>query len=457
MNYGAGSDLSRLFSQIAAGKSEIAKAVDASHATEEEKASAVQEEEQLDPVSQALAELEAERRRKDSVLAQVDKDRADAQRKQDELKAEEAEGQRRIIRAGKEAAKGTEQQLLSENARQRRDRDRRIQAARAKKEAQAKEFEAAVEASVQAKLNAEKAAKEQQEADNKVAMAQSAAKDAEKEVKDAEDNARRAKDIADKASAAAQKAIDDEDIRRKRIAELEAEIKRLEQEEAAEVEKDKKVEDTPAIQEEPKEPSNSQPIQPVNDVEEPEEEDDFEILDVVPSVNVAPTTYRGYKPVSDKQNTFASAMQPINSFDAVIYFASEYDRHNHRGSFTYYIVTTDKEKNVMYSECGFTDDSFEYAFLGALLMLQVVVKNKIRQVLIIVQDELIRDVLIQNAMAVLDNFSQTRSEYAEFMRQYNGLKFVAKFAVADAAERQNKRHAKYLNLVSSIAKSILKD
>lgn len=474
-----GGDLNKLFESIGKAKDDIFQAANSSHATEEEKAAQSQKEEaeNVDPVQQALAKLDEDRMEREKILAQAEEEKAKSA-EQKKKSAEEAKlDQQRVAEAGANAAKEKKSSLIN-NARHRREQARkRMALAQAQKEAVNQQFQKDVDERVQARLRERQAEVQKNDVDDATQVEQPAVADTTTEA-DSEQQARKL-----------------------RIQELKAEIARLQEEESAEdislaepeikeqtpqsvVNRDKNKprrrdgarirmtdSDTPPMDTPdslPAEHPDEIPEQPLKqkitkDTSVPDisvskdadsgDDDGLEILEVLPSS--LPVTYTGYTPVSDKQNSFASAMQPINSFDATIYLGVKYDRFSRRGAFSYYIVTADKEKNLLHSETGYTDDAYEYAFLGTLLMLQDVVKNKIRQVLIVVQDETIRDILTQNAMNVRDNFSETRSNYVDFMRVNTGVKFVANFAVLPAGSKGN--HARHLSVVASLANSMVKD
>lgn len=478
-----GGDLNKLFESIGKAKDDIIQAANSSHATEEEKAAQGQQEaEELDPVQQALAKLDQDRMERERILAQAEEEKAKSA-EQKKKSAEEAKlDQQRVAEAGANAAKEKKSSLIN-NAKHRREQARRRMAlAQAQKEAENQQFQKDVDERVQARLRERQAEVQKADVDDSTKVEQPAVDNTTME------------------------ANSEQQARKLRIQELKEEIARLQGEEAEEdighnesevkeqkpqsvmnPEKSKsKRRDRARIrmadsETAPTEPTDSVPVDhPGNTLEqsqqkvaedanmpnvpcepdisvskEPDsgEDDGLEILEVLPSS--LPVTYTGYTPVSDKQNSFASAMQPINSFDATIYLGVKYDRFSRRGAFSYYIVTADKEKNLLHSETGYTDDAYEYAFLGTLLMLLDVVKNKIRQVLIVVQDETIRDILTQNAMNVRDNFSETRSNYVDFMRVNTGVKFVANFAVLPAGSKGN--HARHLSVVASLANSMVKD
>lgn len=481
-----GGDLNKLFESINQAKEDIVQAANSSHATEEERAAQAQaeEDEELDPVQQALAKLDKDRMERERILARADQEKAKSAEQQKKSAEIAKQDQQRVAEAGANAAKEKKSSLINDAKHRREQARRRMALAQAQKEAENQQFEKDVNARVQARLRERQAEVQKADIDDTTQVEQSVVADTTMEA-DSEQQARKL-----------------------RIQELKAEIARLQSEEEdesapqpepdsgestpepaanggrnrerrrdkakiriagmdAEPNKETAVESVEKSAEEPVQPPVQKAIEhpKAQDVasvhhqehsvqEAPESGDDgLEILEVLPSS--LPVTYTGYTPVSDKQNSFASAMQPINSFDATIYLGVKYERFSRRGAFSYYIVTSDKEKNLLHGETGYTDDAYEYAFLGTLLMLQDVVKNKIRQVLIVVQDETIRDILTQNAMNVRDNFSETRSNYVDFMRVNTGVKFVANFAVLPAGSKGN--HARHLSVVTSLANSMVKD
>lgn len=423
------SDLEALFGAINRAKGDMARQeADVTQAPEEKNTDTAEEAPQAYSVEAALLDLENERKARQQLLAQVDAEKgAEEQRKLDDRAREEQE-QQRIRAAGEEAGKAKTTAIESSNARRRQLAQNRLAAARARKQAEQEAFNAAVTAKVEAERKAMQASKASSHAEEEQRRADEAKRRAD-------DEAARARKEADEANKIAIKASDEEENRRATVERLEATIKELEGQ----------VQSLAAERDALAEKQNEEPAT--------QDDDGFEILDVVPAAGRAVSNYGGYVPVSDRENTFGSALKPINSFDAAIYLSSQYNRFHRRGSFSYYIITQAKEKNVLHGECGNTDDAYEYAFLGALLMLQEVVKNGIKQVLIVVNDEMTRDVLIQNAMNVRDNFGKTRSEYAKFMRKSNGIDFVASFAVIVRDKKD--RHTKYFNLVDALAKSLV--
>lgn len=505
-----GGDLNKLFESINQAKEDIVQAANSSHATEEERAAQAQaeEDEELDPVQQALAKLDKDRMEREKILARADQEKAKSEEQQKKSAEEAKQDQQRVAEAGANAAKEMKSNLINDARARREQAKKRIALAQARKEAENKRFQQDVDEYVQAQLRA-------RQADEQKVAAENATQAARQALAASQEDEKHKREIADKAKAAVKEANDKQQDRKRRIEELEQEIARLESEgedESASQPEPKSEEPAPEpvvnggrnrqrrrdrarirmtdMNAEPHEETDMKPhegtdVEPVENYtkepaqppvqkaiehpkapdvasvhqehsvqEAPESGDDgLEILEVLPSS--LPVTYTGYTPVSDKQNSFASAMQPINSFDATIYLGVKYERFSHRGAFSYYIVTSDKEKNLLHGETGYTDDAYEYAFLGTLLMLQDVVKNKIRQVLIVVQDETIRDILTQNAMNVRDNFSETRSNYVDFMRVNTGVKFVANFAVLPAGSKGN--HARHLSVVTSLANSMVKD
>lgn len=448
---GNSTDLEALFGAINRAKGQMAKE---SRTQDEVKTPEPQPDEDATPreysVEAALQDIRKEQEARRQLLQQVDAEKGAEEKKKSEDKAREEEEQKRIRAAGEEAGRAKTNAIESTNARRRQQAQNRLAAARARKQAEKDAFEAAVAANVEAQRKAKQASKASSDAEEEQKRANEAKQKAEEEQRraneakqKAEDEAARAKQradeaqkLADEANQEAQAASDEENNRRETIEKLEATIKNLESqvkslaaENAALSEKNTTI-----------------------DGEIPED-DSLEILDVVPATGTSVANYGNYTPVSDKDNTYGSAMKPITSFDAAIYLSNQYNRFHHKGSFSYYIVTQDGDKDIFHSESGNTDDAYEYAFLGALLMLQEVVKNGIKQVLIVVKDADTRNVLIQNAMNVRDNFGKTRSEYAKFMRKSNGIDFVASFAVVSGDIGEH--HKKYFNLADAMAKTIV--
>ena len=475
-----GGDLNKLFESINQAKEDIVQAANSSHATEEERAAQaqVEEDEELDPVQQALAKLDKDRMERERILARADQEKARSVEQQKKSAEIAKQDQQRVAEAGANAAKEKKSSLISDAKHRREQARRRMALVQAQKEAENQQFEKDVNARVQARLRERRAEIQKTDIDDTTQVEQPVVADTTMEA-DSEQQARKLRiqelkeEIARLQSEGEDESVpqpehDTEestpepaanggrnrerrrDGARIRIADMDAEPNT---ETAAESPEEPVQPPVQKTIEHPKTPDVT-PVQKTSAQETPETSDDgLEILEVLPSS--LPVTYTGYTPVSDKQNSFASAMQPINSFDATIYLGVKYERFSRRGAFSYYIVTSDKEKNLLHGETGYTDDAYEYAFLGTLLMLQDVVKNKIRQVLIVVQDETIRDILTQNAMNVRDNFSETRSNYVDFMRVNTGVKFVANFAVLPAGSKGN--HARHLSVVTSLANSMVKD
>ena len=160
--------------------------------------------------------------------------------------------------------------------------------------------------------------------------------------------------------------------------------------------------------------------------------------------------------ISDDASQYKPATQNIKSFDAAIYLSSAYDKRAHKGSFAYYIVPRENEKKRCLSECGLTDNEFEYAIYGAVQMFKDIMRNNIREVIIVVDNELTKNVLIQNAMNIQDGWGETRKEYVNLMRNHSGVDFTPKFAVMDKSSR-NKRNksSSYMDIVTALAKNVL--
>lgn len=160
--------------------------------------------------------------------------------------------------------------------------------------------------------------------------------------------------------------------------------------------------------------------------------------------------------ISDDASQYKPATQNIKSFDAAIYLSSAYDKRAHKGSFAYYIVPRENEKKRCLSECGLTDNEFEYAIYGAVQMFKDVMRNNIREVIIVVDNELTKNVLIQNAMNIQDGWGETRKEYVNLMRNHSGVDFTPKFAVMDKSSRSKRNKSiSYMDIVTALAKNVL--
>lgn len=217
---------------------------------------------------------------------------------------------------------------------------------------------------------------------------------------------------------------------------------------------------TPVHQPEPKpEPQNTSNEE---NYEEYEDDGDIELLDGTTSSQLANVTtvtpiaapqYAPVKFVSDNETSYRPAAQDIKSFDAVVYLSSVYDKFAHKGAVAYYIVPRGNEKKLIRAESGFTDNEFEYAIHGATMMFKDVMSNGIRQVIVVANNALTRDVLVQNAMNIQDSWGETREAYVSFMRKYSGIAFVPKFAV-DSKETRGK--VPYMDIVNGLAKSVLR-
>lgn len=83
------------------------------------------------------------------------------------------------------------------------------------------------------------------------------------------------------------------------------------------------------------------------------------------------------------------------------------------------------------------------------MMFKDVMSNGIRQVIVVANNALTRDVLVQNAMNIQDSWGETREAYVSFMRKYSGIAFVPKFAV-DSKETRGK--VPYMDIVNGLAK-----
>lgn len=180
------------------------------------------------------------------------------------------------------------------------------------------------------------------------------------------------------------------------------------------------------------------------------DDDDLQVLDVVPITGVMSNRYQT---VSDRDNKYAPAVQRIKAFDARVYLAYGYDRLAHRGAVAYYIVTKGKAKHLLHAECGFSDDCYEYALLGALLAFKEILDNSIHEVIVIVQNENIRDILAESVVSAGGGWMQTGSDYAKFMRKHGGLDFKGTFAV-ETPEPHVKHD--YMALVAAVVKGMLK-
>lgn len=436
---GSSTDLEALFGAINKAKGQMARESQEQPQPSPEEVNRVDgdDEPREYSVEAALQDIKREQEARQQLLRQVDDEKGEEERRKNNDKAREQAEQERIKAAGEEAGRAKTSAIESSNARRRQQAQNRLAAARARKQAEEDAFNAAVAAKVEAQRKAMQASKASSDAEEEQKRADEAKRKADDEAVRARGKASEAQKLADEAKKKALEASDEEANRRTTIENLEATIKDLEnQVKSLTAEK-------AAMAERSSDADADKDIQ----------DDGLEILDVVPATGRTVANYGNYVPVSDSENTYGSAMKPINSFDAAIYLSNEYNRFHRKGAFSYYIVTQDKNKNVLHGECGNTDDMFEYAFLGALLMLQEVVKNGIKQVLIVVKDENTRDVLIQNAMNVRDNFGKTRSEYARFMRKSNGVDFVASFAIA--VHDKKDRNAKYFNLVDALAKTLV--
>lgn len=196
--------------------------------------------------------------------------------------------------------------------------------------------------------------------------------------------------------------------------------------------------------------------------EEYEDDGDIELLGGTTSNQLANVTtvtpiaapqYAPVKFVSDNETSYRPAAQDIKSFDAVVYLSSVYDKFAHKGAVAYYIVPRGNEKKLIRAESGFTDNEFEYAIHGATMMFKDVMSNGIRQVIVVANNALTRDVLVQNAMNIQDSWGETREAYVSFMRKYSGIAFVPKFAV-DSKETRGK--VPYMDIVNGLAKSVLR-
>ena len=196
--------------------------------------------------------------------------------------------------------------------------------------------------------------------------------------------------------------------------------------------------------------------------EEYEDDGDIELLGGTTSNQLANVTtvtpiaapqYAPVKFVSDNETSYRPAVQDIKSFDAVVYLSSVYDKFAHKGAVAYYIVPRGNEKKLIRAESGFTDNEFEYAIHGATMMFKDVMSNGIRQVIVVANNALTRDVLVQNAMNIQDSWGETREAYVSFMRKYSGIAFVPKFAV-DSKETRGK--VPYMDIVNGLAKSVLR-
>lgn len=216
----------------------------------------------------------------------------------------------------------------------------------------------------------------------------------------------------------------------------------------------------PVHQPEPKpEPQNTSDEE---NYEEYEDDGDIELLGGTTSSQLANVTtvtpiaapqYAPVKFVSDNETSYRPAAQDIKSFDAVVYLSSVYDKFAHKGAVAYYIVPRGNEKKLIRAESGFTDNEFEYAIHGATMMFKDVMSNGIRQVIVVANNALTRDVLVQNAMNIQDSWGETREAYVSFMRKYSGIAFVPKFAV-DSKETRGK--VPYMDIVNGLAKSVLR-
>lgn len=216
----------------------------------------------------------------------------------------------------------------------------------------------------------------------------------------------------------------------------------------------------PVHQPEPKpEPQNTSNEE---NYEEYEDDGDIELLGGTTSNQLANMTtvtpiaapqYAPVKFVSDNETSYRPAAQDIKSFDAVVYLSSVYDKFAHKGAVAYYIVPRGNEKKLIRAESGFTDNEFEYAIHGATMMFKDVMSNGIRQVIVVANNALTRDVLVQNAMNIQDSWGETREAYVSFMRKYSGIAFVPKFAV-DSKETRGK--VPYMDIVNGLAKSVLR-
>lgn len=216
----------------------------------------------------------------------------------------------------------------------------------------------------------------------------------------------------------------------------------------------------PVHQPEPKpEPQNTSDEE---NYEEYEDDGDIELLGGTTSNQLANVTtvtpiaapqYAPVKFVSDNETSYRPAVQDIKSFDAVVYLSSVYDKFAHKGAVAYYIVPRGNEKKLIRAESGFTDNEFEYAIHGATMMFKDVMSNGIRQVIVVANNALTRDVLVQNAMNIQDSWGETREAYVSFMRKYSGIAFVPKFAV-DSKETRGK--VPYMDIVNGLAKSVLR-
>ena len=451
----------------------------------------------VDPVQAALDRLEREQSEKDAILRQAAEAKEKDTIRQQQAAQEAEEEKHRISQAGKDAAQTAKVNFVQDNRRRREEARQRAISAKAAKEAANKKFQAEVDEYVRRQIEAEQATRAAQEANDKAQEASDAAQKATEDAAQANaamnESRVRKEEIAARIQEYEQKLADaqaelaeingeDGEPESEQIAEPEAEPEQKQPESeptpepaprqrprrrprnirASVPESDSESAQEPVVEPEPT-PEPAQNPKPTSEQKheirleidgDDDDDDELQILDFTPM----PVTYRpeDYHPVSDSMNTFQPAIQPIKSFNATVYLGVKYDRFTRRGAFAYYIVTADKQKNLLHGEVGYSDDSFEYTFLGTLLLLQDSLRNNIHEILIVVQDEITRDVISQNATNLRDNFSETRGNFIAFMRANFGVKITARFGVLSKTN-PDRRHAHYMKIVNSLAATMVKD